>query len=258
MYNPSALPGNPTDPQEFEYIELHNTSTSTALDLTGVHFSNGIQFDFTGSAVTALSPGQYVLVVKNQAAFGARYGAATVAGQYSGNLDNAGERIQLLDAANEEILDFSYNNSWYPSTDGLGFSLVISNELAEPDLWSHREGWRPNGQLNGAPGQLDPAAPVFPEIVVNEVLANTALPQVDAIELFNPTANPVNLSGWFLSDDFNVPRNIDSPMVASSPRGVTCRSMPPCSASLAARSVPSPSAPRAMLSGYSPGTLIPT
>ncbi|HXJ55725.1 MAG TPA: lamin tail domain-containing protein, partial [Verrucomicrobiae bacterium] len=136
----------------------------------------------------------------------ARYGAATIAGQYTASLDNAGERIQLVDLANEEILDFAYNNSWYPSTDGLGFSLVISNELAEPDAWGHREGWRPSGQLNGAPGQSDPPTPVFPGVLISEVLAHTDLPQVDAIELFNPTTSPVNLGGWYLSDDFKVPK----------------------------------------------------
>jgi len=79
-----------------------------------------------------------VLVVKNPTAFSQRYGAgpsSRIAGAYtdtfgaSGNLDNGGERLRLDDASNEKVLDFSYNNSWYPITDGRGFSLVISNAL---------------------------------------------------------------------------------------------------------------------------------
>ena len=146
MYHPSAHPANP-DAEEFEYIELRNISTTTTLSLAGVRFINGVDFAFSGSAVTSLAPGAHVLVVKNLAAFTARYGGGLpVAGQYLGNLDNAGERMQLLDASNEEILDFNYNNSWYPITDGLGFSLVIVNENAAPDDWSSKAQWRPSVQ----------------------------------------------------------------------------------------------------------------
>jgi hypothetical protein len=206
MYNPSPLAGNPMDPQEFEYIELKNISASTTVSLNGVRFINGILFDFTGSSVTSLAPGARVLVVKNLAAFTARYGAASVAGQYSGALDSAGERVQLVDAVNEEILDFSYNNSWYPITDGLGFSLVILDENGEPDLWDQKIGWRPSASPTGAPGQNDPPPPTLAPILVNEVLTHTDPPLVDAVELFNPTASPANIGGWFISDDFSTPK----------------------------------------------------
>jgi hypothetical protein len=219
MYNPSPLNGNTNDAQEFEYVELRNISTTDTISLAGVRFINGISFDFTGSAVSSLAPGARVLVVKNLAAFTARYGPASVAGQYTLTLDNAGERLQLIDAANEEIHDFTYNNSWYRITDGGGFSLVVSNDLADTGLWNRREGWRPNGALNGAPGQIDPPAPTFAGIIVNEVLTHTDPPQIDAIELHNPTAGDVNLGGWFLSDDFNVPKKYRIPNGTMIPAG---------------------------------------
>src|SRR5262249_29222112 len=122
MYHPAPLAGNTNSPEEFEYLELKNISTNATLDLTNVRFVNGVDFNFTGSAVTQLAPGATVLVVRNAAAFTARYGTGfNIAGAYAGALDNAGERIQLVDASGEEILDFHYNNSWYPVTDGLGF-----------------------------------------------------------------------------------------------------------------------------------------
>jgi len=40
-----------------------------------------------------------------------------------------------------------------------------------------------------------------------ELLTHTLPPEVDAIELFNPTAVEVDLGGWFLSDDGAVPGN---------------------------------------------------
>ena len=38
-------------------------------------------------------------------------------------------------------------------------------------------------------------------VVINEALTNSALPLTDEIELHNPTAAPVDISGWWLSDD---------------------------------------------------------
>jgi len=131
--------------------------SATALDLTGVRFLNGVEFDFTGSAVTNLGPGQYVLVVKDIAAFTARYGAGLpVAGQYVGSLNNGGENLQLFDRVGEKIQDFSYNNDWYPITDGPGASLIIVNGNAHWDSWGLKESWRPSALDFGSPGAADP------------------------------------------------------------------------------------------------------
>src|SRR2546428_8269820 len=48
-------------------------------------------------------------------------------------------------------------------------------------------------------------------ILVNEVLSHTDLPDLDGIELYNPTTNDVDLSGWFISDDFNTPKKFRIP-----------------------------------------------
>ena len=208
MYNPSPLAGNTNAADAFEFIELKNISTSLTLDLRGVRFANGVEFSFTGTAVTSLAAGARVLVVKSLSGFIARYGAGLpIAGQYLGALDNEGERIQLLDASGEEILDFSFDDDWYPVTDGLGFSLVVVNESAEPDAWNSATNWRPSGALDGSPAIADPAVPPFAPVVINEVLSRTDLPPPsDSIELFNPTTNTVNIGGWFLTDDFNTPK----------------------------------------------------
>ena len=114
MYHPAPIAGNPNSPEEYEFVELKNISTNTALDLSGVRFTNGISFNFTGSSITNLMPGASVLIVRNLASFIDRYGAAPpVAGQYAGALDNSGDRIRLVDGTGEEILDFRYANEWY-------------------------------------------------------------------------------------------------------------------------------------------------
>lgn len=208
MYHPAALAGNTNGAEEFEFIELKNISTNVALDLAGVRFVNGVNFNFTGSAVTSLLPGQSTVVVKNPVAFAARYGGGlNVAGQYVGSLENRGERLQLVDASGEEILDFSYNNNWHPITDGFGFSLVVVDEHAEPDAWGRSTQWRPSGMLNGSPAGADPAPPTFAPVVISEALTRTDLPPpTDTIELHNPLGTMASIGGWFLSDDFNQPR----------------------------------------------------
>jgi hypothetical protein len=46
----------------------------------------------------------------------------------------------------------------------------------------------------------------IPEILITEVLAHTDPPLEDAIELHNPTATNVNISGWWLSNDRAQPK----------------------------------------------------
>ncbi len=221
MYHPAAPPPGSTNVDEdFEYLELKNIGAG-ALNLIGVRFTNGIDYTFTAaSSITNLAAGKTVLLVKNRAAFSSRYPAVTnVAGEYSGNLDNSGERLSLVGVLQEPILDFRYENSWYPITDGIGFSLVIVNENAPLDTWVNKSSWRPSGNVNGSPGLADPAPANFPTVLINEALTHTDLPQLDAVELYNPGTNSANIGGWFLTDDFANPKKYRFPDDASLPAG---------------------------------------
>jgi hypothetical protein len=204
MYHPVASGTN--DAGDFEFIELKNVGAQ-ALNLVGMRFTAGISFTFTvTNAITNLGPGQYLVLVANRAAFLSRYPSVTnIAGQYTGQLDNAGEHLYLEGALKESILDFSYNNAWYPTTDGQGFSLVIRNEYAAFNTWTNPASWRPSTALNGSPGRADSAPLVIPAVVINEVLTHTDAPQSDTIELYNPTTSPAAIGGWFITDDHTQP-----------------------------------------------------
>ena len=186
------------DPQAFEFIELRNLSTSAMVDLTGVRFSEGIGFDFTRSAVTILAPQQYVLVVKDLAAFEFRYGQGLpVAGTFTGQLDNSGEPLTLLDRFGRPIASFRYrpDGDWPWRCAGLGSTLEIVDPAGDP---ASAANWRASTEYGGSPGR----AGVGPlqTIVINEVLTHTDPPLVDAVELLNLSAEPIDLSGWYLSD----------------------------------------------------------
>ncbi|PYK02366.1 MAG: hypothetical protein DME23_01735 [Verrucomicrobia bacterium] len=211
MYHPQSPPaGSPYTAEDFEFIELKNIG-ATALDLSGIHFTNGIGFSFTGSAVTSLGPGQHLVIVKNLAAFTARYGAApNLAGEYSGSLDNAGERLTLEGASGELILDFNYHDTWYPTTDGFGFSLVVIDEHAPSSAWGKGANWRASAFTGGSPGADDPPSNV-PRVLINEALTHTDPPQVDSIELYNPNSMNVDIGNWYLTDQRAMPHKFRIP-----------------------------------------------
>jgi hypothetical protein len=74
MYHPAALPGDSYPAEEYEYIVLKNISPGTPLNLSGVGFTDGISFAFSGSAITSLAPGASAYLVRNETAFRERYG----------------------------------------------------------------------------------------------------------------------------------------------------------------------------------------
>lgn len=164
MFNPPAPSGDEltisTENDDFEFIEIQNVSTQV-IDLTGVRFTKGIDFDFP--AGTQLAPGSFILVVKNQAAFEARYGSGLpVAGNYGAdNLSNGGEQIKLSLGAGTAILDFIYDDAapWPSGIDGNGASLTLTSPLSLPDH-ALAVNWRASSQLGGSPG-ADDTSPYF-------------------------------------------------------------------------------------------------
>lgn len=198
---PEELAANPLlSASDFEFIELRNVGAG-AINLSGAMLSDGVAFAFAGSAVTSLAPGQRAVVVSNEAAFALRYSdqlsGIRIAGAFTGNLNNAGERVVLSGAFGETLVEFSYGDNWYSHTDGEGYSLTVlddANLLADLNASTS---WRPSQQLHGSPGTGD-SAPTPGAVVINEVLANTNA--ADRIELFNRSAAPVDVGHWFVSN----------------------------------------------------------
>jgi hypothetical protein len=214
MYHPADPPSGSTyENDDFEYVELTNIST-TQLDLTGVRFTDGPVFDFTGGNFTKLDPGAKVLIVSNWDAFHERYGTGLdgiIAGEYGvvtktildpTHLSNSGEKITLVDALGETILGFTYKDGWYKQTDGPGNSLVIRDAAAtDRDLWDRREGWFASNTAAGSPGSDETTAYAADVIVVNELLAHRTDTTADWVEFYNTTGTRINIGGWYISND---------------------------------------------------------
>ncbi|MDI9401165.1 MAG: lamin tail domain-containing protein [Verrucomicrobiota bacterium] len=163
-----ALQGYTHD--DFAWIELQNSSERW-MNLAGAGFTEGIEYTFPDML---LAPGAYLVLCKNPGAFATRYDIRQMQllGPYKGNLARKGETLTLSAADGSSILSYTYSNSWYPETDGGGYSLVVIDVTAEEPLWSTPENWEPSKEPRGTPdtgkdGQVDPP-PLYPPVIVKE------------------------------------------------------------------------------------------
>ena len=123
-----------------------------------MRFTKGIEFDFSVSSTKKIEPGERLLLVANVAAFNLRYGHPStpqfVAGTFSKNLSDSGERIKLSFGAGTPIIDFNYddNSPWPEGADGEGFSVELISPESNPD---HNEAtnWQLSSVIGGSPGE---------------------------------------------------------------------------------------------------------
>jgi len=205
MYNPvdpsaAEQAAGFTNNDDFEFIELLNTSDLVTLGLEDVAIGGGIAYTFGD---VDLLPGQRIVVAYNTDAFEMRYGTgANLAGYYENRLGNGGEQITLSDGFGLSILDFTYDDQdgWPGRADGKGAALeLIAPEGSTPADYGNSERWQSSIAYGGTPG----AAPQTPlGVVINEVLTHTDNPLADAIELHNVTDEPIDVGGWYLSDSW--------------------------------------------------------
>ncbi len=149
---PAELAAGFTDADQFEFIELVNTSDAQKLDLGGVAFVDGISFSFAEG--TTLLPGERLVLVADLDAFVARYGTGVeVAGVYSGQLSNGGELIELVSPVGLTIQSFTFGTAaqpnWPTTPDGDGPSLVVIDTDAD---YNDSNNWAASSFTHGTPG----------------------------------------------------------------------------------------------------------
>ena len=154
MYNAPAGP-------EFDYLELHNNSTGTTLDLGGLMLSGGVRF--TAPAGLTLAPGQHALLIghDDEMAFRKHYNLANKAkilGAYGGKLANNGETVWVRSADGGDILvtfNYSDDDNWPQAADGDGHSLIPTElDPAKQALGAldNPSSWQPSTTKGGSPG----------------------------------------------------------------------------------------------------------
>ncbi|MBA7677908.1 hypothetical protein ES703_86175 [subsurface metagenome] len=212
MYNPLGADANN------EFIELYNPSTTEAVDMSGWRL-NGVALTFPGGAV--LLPESYLVVVENDVQFRATYGSGIfVAAQYPGVLDDGGENLVLIDRQGNVIDQVRYDDDapWPTSPDAGGYSLELIDASKDNDRPIN---WAASADVNGTPGAVNSQAGTsssVPDLWVNEVLPVNGSINTDEqneyepwIEIYNASANSIDLGGMYLTDDYGNPTKWEIP-----------------------------------------------
>ena len=200
MYNP---PGG----RAYEFLELYNPSVRS-LDLGHCRFQ-GINHEFPGDFT--LRPRSRIILASNDdpEAFARRYPRRLVHGWFGGSLSNGGERITLVDGFGNNMHSVRYGDSsgWPTSPDGGGYSLVLRDFRADPN---NPTAWGASPRIHGSPGEEDEAE-VRPAVSFTEVLALNTSAITHAgrfpsfLELQNSSPETIELAGWGVSDDGDLP-----------------------------------------------------
>ena len=149
-----------TDRDDYEFIELLNIGVQP-ISLEGVQFTDGITFSFDEESL--IDTGGRAVLVRDRDAFIARYGSAIpIAGEYTGRLDNNGERLSINLLGEGILHELTYDNEspWPAAPDGSGPSLVLRNPTNNPDE-ALPESWGAHTVNGGAPGAPDTIAAGF-------------------------------------------------------------------------------------------------
>ncbi|MFP6873268.1 MAG: lamin tail domain-containing protein [Verrucomicrobiales bacterium] len=200
-----------------EYIKIRNSSVSTVALYDPLAPSDNLNVGGFGITLPGvqptLAPGEEAFVTNiSEAAFRAAYdvdsGARVFADTQGGGLNGGGELIELRmpvtiggfqrnDPGHPRYyytvdeVHYDDDSPWPSEADGSGYSLQ-KVDLDESGFDS----------LNWA-SSVDRGGSAFGGgvIYVNEVLSHTDIPQTDVIELHNPGISPVEIGGWYLTDD---------------------------------------------------------
>ncbi len=198
FYNPSSSVGA-------EFVEITNLGTET-ISLEGVAFDAGAQFRFDEN--DSLAPGEHLVIVGDRVEFARRYPevpSSSIAGEFSGSLDNAGETLRLVRRFGDSTttvssLEYDDDGFWELTPDGFGFSLVLREASADPssiDLDDPRA-WRASAMTGGSPGRRDPDVSRG-GVRVHEIFANATDSSERFVELHNETDSEIDVGAWLLA-----------------------------------------------------------
>jgi hypothetical protein len=191
-------PGSGAESRRHEFIELYNDDPDP-LDLTGYYFAAGV--DFTFPERTFLAGRSYLVVCADLELFRRRYPIDNVIGNWNPAtaLDNDGERVSIAGPGGVIVATVRYGDRglWPAGAAGTGHTLALKDTLRDID---DPENWTVSLEPGGTPGRANfPGGVPAPRLLLNEAFLPSGGPRW--IELFNPGATPLDLTGCSLTDD---------------------------------------------------------
>jgi regulation of enolase protein 1 (concanavalin A-like superfamily) len=207
MYNP-AVP-------DAQYVELFNNSTTVTYDLSGWQLQ-GLSYTFPSGSL--LPPLGFLVLASNVPAFAGAYGATNLVFDTFSSALLPGQLLSLVQpvgGSNLVVAQVRFDDvlPWPTNANTPGVSL----QLIDP----HQDNWRvgnwSTGQTNPPPRPFTPDAtnsvaatlPAFPPLWINEVepdnltgITNSAGEHAPWLELYNPSATTVTLTGLCLGTNY--------------------------------------------------------
>ena len=171
QYNPAG------STEEDEWVELFN-QMGIKTDISGWRIKG---IDYTFPQGTIVDPGGYIVVAKDP-------GAGQL-GPFTGSLNNAGERLELINQGDRLMDELDYNDAgrWPDEADGSGATLAKRNPYFanKPD-----ENWSYSEQVGGTPGAMN-----FPDENAPPAVTTIPLFDLNTTWRFNESGEDLGL-GW--------------------------------------------------------------
>ncbi|MCP4204281.1 MAG: hypothetical protein GY769_20390 [bacterium] len=188
-----------------EWLELFNP-TADAIDINGftLRDDGSDSHVIVNGGPLVIAAGGYLVLGRDDTI--AANGGVTVDYEYSGiTLANSDDEVVLVDTLAREVDRVEYDGGPdFP--DPTGASMALANPALDNNVganWCTASTPFGDGDL-GTPGAANDCVVVVPELVINEIIQHpNAVSDTNGewLELFNPTADAIDINGFTLRDD---------------------------------------------------------
>ncbi|MEM7232857.1 MAG: lamin tail domain-containing protein [Planctomycetota bacterium] len=153
-YHPLLPEGSDFRESDFEFIEIQNAGDE-AVNLNGysLESSSTLSFEFGD---TTLEPGAFLVIARDAEALRSAYEyEIPIAGEIARTMSNTRLGLSIEGPVGEVLVEFEYDDDWYPETDGKGPTLVVYDPKAPRDAFMDAKNWRASAEVGGSPGRAD-------------------------------------------------------------------------------------------------------
>ncbi len=209
LYHPSV--------PDTEFIELYNTATTTPFDLSNWRIE-GVGYTFPEGQT--IGPGGFLLLAKDRNAFALAHGRGIpVADVFAGFPGGSGTTLRLVKPGvtptDDRVINavhFRNSAPWPVAADGAGPSLQLIDPMQDNSRVANWAASAADAAELSTPGRTNTflaTLPPFPPLWINEVLPENTSTHTDQfgerdpfIELYNSGPDPLDLTGFFLADNY--------------------------------------------------------
>jgi hypothetical protein len=193
---------NPTDGENFEFIELVNAGKEI-INLSGYRLSGNINHNFDPYE---FYPSSYLVLTSSSSNY-SDIGNNVIEWD-NGNMPNGYGVVEILDAEGKSIDRVDYENKyWWPQEpDGTGPSLELHETKLENIVSTS---WRSSYEDGGTPAKPNTINFVN-KLFINEFLASNTSTNTDEngeyddwIEIYNGTGTEINIGGIYITDNLD-------------------------------------------------------